>query len=334
MRTAEVTDREEWENFLLKNNPAALFQSWDWGMVQIDLGNTVIRLGWYENGALVAIAQIVCVRAKRGVFLHIRHGPVVRTDMSSPWEQVVAALKNQAHAHRALFIRISPLIPNTPENQSLLHAFGFIPAAIHAMDAELCWLLDLTPTAEEILKNMRKTTRYEIRKAESLGVQVHSSDTVKDIHQFMTLYDTTISRHGFVGHKGILEEFMVFARRKQAVLLSGIYDGQIQAAAIILFYGNQGIYHHGASVASKIPVSSLVQWEAIKLTKQRGYAQYNFWGIADDDNTRHPWKGLTLFKKGFGGFEQRYIHAQDLPIHPLYIIPRSVEIVRKRMKGY
>ncbi len=334
MQIREVVDREEWEIFLLKNNPAALFQSWDWGEVQLKSGNKVIRYGWYQEDSLQAISQIVLVNAKRGVFLHIRHGPVMQDNSTAAWDSVISFLRKLAREQHALFVRISPLIPDSADVQARLREYRFIPAAIHAMDAELCWLLDVTPKEDELLKAMRKTTRYEVRKAQNLGVKIRISESVDDLKFFYALYEQTVSRHKFIGHRGITEEFSVFSSRNQAVLLTGEYEGKILAAAIVLFYGKQGIYHHGASVSSKVPVSSLVQWEAIRLTKERGYPLYNFWGIADDANEHHPWKGLSLFKKGFGGYEQKYLHAHDLPIHPLYFIPRSVEIVRKRMKGY
>ena len=60
-----------------------------------------------------------------------------------------------------------------------------------------------------------------------------------------------------------------------------------------------------------------------------GCNYYNFWGIAPPDKPKHPWAGLSVFKKGFGGFEEAYLHAQDFPISPKYYLNYVVERVRK-----
>ena len=195
-------------------------------------------------------------------------------------------------------------------------------------------MLDLGPSEDAILAGMRKTVRYEIRHAEKDGIEVFSTTNPEYLKEFFALYAQTSTRQGFVPHTGIREEFEVFTKKHQAVLYLGKAGGQTLSAAIILYYGNQAIYHHGASVPSKLPVSSVIQWEAIREAKKRGMNVYNFWGIAPENSLKHPWRGITLFKKGFGGREINYIHAQDLAISPMYVLPRTVELVRRISRGY
>lgn len=331
---AEVDNKSLWESFIKRNSPASLFQSWLWGDVQESLGTKVWRLGVYKNDDLIGIALVTKVDAKRGKFLHVRHGPIFNKNTPENWSCTLKYLISLAHKEGCWFIRVSPLLADTPENRQLFNTMRFAEAPIHAMDAELCWVLDIDKSDDELLQGMRKTTRYEIKRAIKFGVKVSKAQTTDDLHTFMQLYDRTSSRQGFVPHKGIYEEFNIFNRSEQALLLLGSIHDEILAGAIIVFYGNQAIYHHGASIPNTIPVSYLVQWEALREAKKRGYKIYNFWGIAPDDNPNHPWRGITLFKKGFGGREIKYIHAQDLPVSPLYILPRTVETVRRMSKGY
>lgn len=300
-------NQADWDNYILKHAPSALFQSWKWGEVEKKLGHKVWRLEWPD-----AIAQVVKVEARRGTFLHIRHGPIGKIHV----DDLIKLAKHES----VWFIRISPQVQHIEEK-------GFVSAPIHAMDGELCWVLDLTLPEEELLTNMRKTTRYEIRRAQKLGVTVTKSH---DLKTFFDLYDQTSSRHNFVQHKGIREEFDLL----DAELFLASYERKILAAAIILSFGDEAIYHHGASISSKVPASYLLQWEAIREAKIRGKSVYNFWGIAPENRPNHPWRGITLFKKGFGGREIRFIHAHDLPISPLYAITRTIEMGRKILKGY
>lgn len=334
LRIAIVESTSTWEWFVLRYSPQALFQSWMWGEVQKRANMPIYRFGFYSGEKLVGVAQAMLVKAKRGTFLHVRHGPVLEKGDHKTWKSVVSLLTAEAKKYDCLFVRISPLLPDTEDTAALFSSLKTKPAAIHRMDGEYCWVLDLDKPEDELLTGMRKTIRYEIRKGIKDGVEVFSTTNSANLTDFFDLYSATSTRQGFVPHTGIREEFEVFAKAKQAMLYVGKFEKKTTAAAIILYYGHQAIYHHGASVQTSVPVSPLVQWEAILDAKKRGMKVYNFWGIAPENSPKHPWRGITLFKKGFGGRELRYSHAQDIPISPLYIIPRAIETVRRLMRGY
>ena len=102
-----------------------------------------------------------------------------------------------------------------------------------------------------------------------------------------------------------------------------------------MFYGDNASYVHGASVASsEVPASYLLQWEAIKKAKQEGFAVYSLWGIAPNEDKRHPLYGISLFKKGFPGQERDYVGAWDAPIGMKYHLVRAVEKYRKFRNGF
>lgn len=334
LRIAPVNSSKIWEAFLLSRAPSALFQSWSWGEVLKKQGKTVWRYGVYDGNTLIGIFQVVKVVARRGNFLHVRHGPVFKKQLKLYWNELFTYLKDVAKNEHVLFLRVSPLIAVTTEHAALLRSFHFIPAAIHAMDGELCWVLDLAPSEEELLMGMRKTTRYEIARAQKLGVSIEKSENPRDLIYFHKLYEKTSERHGFIPHSGIDEEFESFVKEKMALLFLGRHEGKVLASAIILFYGDQAIYHHSASMPTNIGVNYFLQWEAIREAKKRGMHVYNFWGIAPDDKPNHPWIGLSLFKKGFGGHAVDYIHAHDLPLSPFYVLSRLVEIIHRVKKGY
>jgi len=78
------------------------------------------------------------------------------------------------------------------------------------------------------------------------------------------------------------------------------------------------------------PGNYLLQWEAIKEAKKRGMKKYNFWGVAPLDSKDHRFSGISIFKRGFGGEDVQYLHAQDLIInHKKYVITFAIEKIRK-----
>jgi peptidoglycan pentaglycine glycine transferase (the first glycine) len=313
----EIQSQKEWDSFVLAHSPMALFQSWEWGEVEKKLGNSVWRWGWCTGKCLTGVAQIEKIAARRGTFLHVRHGAIGKINYDD--------LKKLAKKEGAWFIRVSPRLP--PHEEKQYKKLGFVPAPIHAMDAELCWVLDLDKSEEELLADMRKTTRYEIRRAKKMGVKVEKSTDTK---RFFDLYNKTSERHNFVQHTGIREEIGSL----DAEVLLAIHEAKAVAAAIIVYFGDEAIYHHGASIPNKVGASYLLQWEAIREAKIRGLKLYNFWGIAPEDKMNHPWRGITLFKTGFGGRQMEFMHAQDYPVSPLYVIPKTIEQIRKKIKGY
>lgn len=327
-------EKSIYDTFIATHGSWSLFQSWDWGEVQKSLHVAVERIGIFKQQKLICTAQIFCIQARRGTYTHIRQGPVFLPGHecdSAVWQLVLEYIKTTPLYKKALFIRANPMLERSNETESLMKSKGFKEAPIHAMDAQLCWVLPLNKNEDELLQGMRKTTRYLVRQAQKQAIRIVESN---DIAAFSRLYKMTSSRHGFVQHSGIEVEYELFARENKALLLLGYAGNELLSAAIIIFHADQAIYHHGASISSKIPVSYVLQWEAIRRAKSRGCRIYNFWGIAPQDNPKHPWSGLTLFKQGFGGEPRSFMSAYDLPLSSLYVLPYTIDRLRKWRKGY
>lgn len=340
MHVTEIHDKEAWEAFLQTNASHSLFQSWNWGetIIKVKAQRSKVkdfwRLGFYEGETLVGIAQVERVVARRGTFFHVRHGPILSSWTRHHLNSVLELLKKMAVEYKASFIRVSPLIDNTREHHDVFASLGFRDSPMHAMDGEYCWVLDISRSEEDILSGMRKTTRYLIRQAQKLGVEIRQSTDPADIPAFLSLYQETAQRHGFVKHRGVKEEFVQFLKDDQIRLFLGYHQNELLSGAMIIFYHDQAIYHHSASIDQKVPVNYLLQWEVIKEAKRRNKRLYNLWGIAPEGKPRHPWQGLSLFKKGFGGRTIEYLHAQDYPLTKQYWLVYLLERMRRQLKGY
>jgi lipid II:glycine glycyltransferase (peptidoglycan interpeptide bridge formation enzyme) len=312
MEIKEITSRAIWDDFLQKVAPHTFLQTWEWGEFNRALGHKIFRLGFFE-GELQAVCLVLLIKAKRGIFLFVPHGPLVLNSKPYVLKIVLEQLKQLARSNRAIFLRVSPLLLNTPENQALYRDAGFRPAPIH-MHAERMWLLDITPSEASLLSGMRKNCRTAIRKAEKAGVDVLISRDVKDLSHFIRLYQETATRQRFVPFSDdyLKWELGSFKATDSAAIFLGSHQNQIRSAALVIFTTTEAFYHQGASViGDPTPVSHAVQWAVIREAKRRGCRYYNFWGVAPESAVNHPWAGLSYFKRGFGGFELEYLHAQD-----------------------
>ncbi len=228
--------------------------------------------------------------------------------------------KNYAKLCGAQFIRVSRF-PKSDSAEQFFKEQKFRQSAIQTIDAEVCWVLDITKPEEELLKQMRKSHRYLIKKSHTMAIKIIKTKDVEKLADFLPLYKELSVRKHFVAHKGVSEEFKTFAGTDEEVLFLAEYEGKIIAGAIIAFVGNTAIYRHSASddAYKQIPASYLIQWEAIKEAKKQGKKTYNFWGIAPVGSVNHPWSGLSLFKTGFGGEYEFFLPTLDLPLSIGYI---------------
>src|SRR3989338_5427151 len=338
MKIIEIKERGIWEKFIKDNCPQALFSSWNWGEVSKHTHSRqesdFVRWGLVDK-ELTGICQIQKISARRAAFFHLRHGPILSKWTGERFKFLLVNVVDYARKLKVSFIRISPLIEDNQSNRNFFRLFGFSPSPIHRMDGEVCWVLDLNLTRDQLLLNMRKTTRYLIRAAGKSAVSIVKTTDEARLKNFLKLYSLTARRQKFIGHEGIREEFRQLVKDNQIMIFEGYYQKQLLSSALILFYNEQAIYHHSASIPSKIPVNYLLQWEVILEAKRRGMSVYNFWGIAPEGRPRHPWRNLSLFKKGFGGREVNYLHSQDLPVNNFkYRINYLIESYRKISKGY
>ncbi len=322
---------------------------------------------------LIGVALVIKITARRGTFLFVPHGPIKIQNAKIKnqndnlklkiLETLLKELKKIAKEEKVDFIRIAPIWERNEKNIRVFKTLGFREAPIH-MHPELTWELDITTSEEDLLKNMRKTTRYLVRHAQkNKDIKLKKSLELKDIEKFQGLEQATVNRRHFTPFslEYLKNEFLAFSSNEQIVLSLGKYRDEVVAGGIFVFWQGIGFYHHGASSLKypKAPVSYLILWEAIKEAKNRGCKKFNFWGIIpvfaevktgnskseilnskqipnpklQIPNKKHPWYGLTLFKIGFGGYKKEYVKTQDLPISKKYWLNYIIETVRKNKRG-
>ena len=330
MEIKEITNKEEWEGFLKEAKEKTFLHSWQWGEFQRLMRGKVWRFGLYEETELKAVALVVRVAAKRGTFLLVPHGPVfAEATAVKPVSEfeilrvLLEKLKEIAKEENASFIRINPILKRGEKNNAIFKQLGFRKAPTQ-MHPEASWKLDLAVFEEQLFSGMRKTTRYLLRQAmKNQDIAIRQSSSLADVAVFSKLHEQVSKRQTFVpfSREYLENEFAVFSKDNGVLLFMGTYKGEIAAAAFVVFWSGIGFYHHAVSLPkfSKLSIPHLLQWEAIKEAKRRGYMLYDFWGYVDPKTQpKHPWAGPTLFKQGFGGEPTLYVKTQDYPLSLKY----------------
>lgn len=359
MNILEATDSVAWDTFLSAAKFRPFLQSFTMGEVYREIGQSPIRLTASEGGKTLGMCFAHVVPARRGKHLSVPYGPIFDSllqdqDRKNVFEHLVNTLKEKAAEHNCAFIRMSPFFleeaPKIP---------GAVSSPLHLL-AEHVWYLPLVTedpwklpatryplparTEDEILKEMRKTTRNLIRRAERDGVTIEaSSDPERDLEIFLKLHEETRRRHTFTPYSTAFfrSQVKLFSKRNELTLYLAKFQGEVIATSIHMHAFGETGYHHGASSSahSKIPASYLLQWRAIQDAMKRGDHVYNFWGIAPllPDGTpdrSHPFAGVTLFKTGFGGSVFNLIHCFDIPVSKKYWLTYGFETFRKWRRGF
>ncbi len=328
-------NKKRWEEFNLSTPDPSFLQSWYWGNFHEALGNKVVRIAFLEKGKLRGIAQVIREKAKSGTHFLCPAGPVIDFKNTSLFLRFVDTIKKLSKKEKVVYLRIRPQILDDPKQRKFLKKNGFVSAPLH-LHAETTWKLDLSPPIDEILKNMRKTTRYLIRRAEKDGVCVKQSTNPKEAATLYRLQMETVQRHKFAPFS---KEFFAklsqaFLPTKNLIFLKACFKNKTQAIAMFMLYGKEVTYHYSGSSNEypKISSSYAMLWEAIKMAKQKGFKLFNFWGIAPEGTKNHRFSGVTTFKTGFGGFRVNYIHAHDLPTSPFYLPTYIFGLIRKKLR--
>lgn len=338
-RIKKLNDRKLWDEVASRYENATFILSWNWGEFERSRGVNFDNYAIYDSeDNIVGLLPVKQVKALRGRYLHLRHAPLMDWENAQLVELVMKFLRKMARKGGWQFVRMSPLLANSPLSYDLLKENKLKPATAHAVDAENTLVLDLTKTEENLMMEMRKNTRYSIRKAEKMGVKVVSTSGMENFDQFWTIFEDAVKRNQWVAYSRsyIEKEFEILAKDNMARMFFSFYGSKPIAASIFTYFNGHSVYHHSGSLTQyrEIPAAYLLQWEAIKYAKANGMRVHNLWGVSPEDNKEHPWYGLSLFKRGFGGYEVQTVHAHDMIVYPFAYMTRFYENWENKRNGY
>lgn len=319
---------------------AHVMQSWEWGEFREKMGLKVLRYGIYKQGKLKTAFQLTIhlIPFSNKTVGYLPKGVF-------PDKEFAEALKKIGKKYNCAFIKIEPNVilreSSTEGSSQLREAEDSSPASpvrndkaidssfrrsFKPMFSKFNFLLDLTKTEEELLKQLSSKTRYNIRVAQKHGVKVEERSDEEALEIYLRLYFETTKRQGFAGHNRHYHKTVWEALRKKdmARLLIAEYNGEPLTAWMLFNFKDTLFYTYGGSTQTHKEVMSnnLVCWETIKLGKKLGLKQFDMWGaLGPSADPKDPWFGFHKFKQGYGGKLVEYIGTYDLIFNwPVYLL--------------
>lgn len=347
LRRAVAADRTAWQAFLAATQSGDFLHDWGWAVVAAHDGEPQRRFVLEQAGAIVGIvaAQVRPLPLGRSMW-YVPHGPVLDYAHEAASERlgaIVAGLRAAAHADRALAVKLEPrLAARAPELAACArHGLRRAGATIQVGQTRIVPLAD----DETLIGAFDKDTRYAVRRAEREGVEVHRIDDANDLSAVDRLYELvgqTQRRAGFpmpalrryrlawqaLAGGGVASIFE--ARREQELLASGmlVIEGDRS------FYLFAGSTREGRGEPKRYATYAL-QWQMMRHARDRGVRLHDLWGVAPHGaGVEHPWYGVGLFKKGFGGSEVRWAGTWDIVISPrLYRLRAAIGRARSGLRA-
>lgn len=319
-------------NEIVKKYPEANFlQSPEYGKMNELLKDKAIQSDFDGKGHALMIVR----NAKRGRYLEIPCGPLTDWNDKKAVKAVFDEIIKTGKSEHCVFVRVRPQLRATENNLKLLADLGLKKSPMH-LAAEHTVVLDLTKSEDELLADMRRQTRYEVRRSLKQGITVTKDDSEEIFKEFHRVQSETAKRQGFVppNLNTLLAEREAF-KGNINIYVARTAEGEPIAYGMIIKSGKEGDYYEAAStdLNRKLPGAYALLWQAIKDLKAEGYERFNLWGIAPPNQPNHRYAGVTTFKTGFGGEVVEYVPAHDIVLSKVgYLKDYMVESIRKKRR--
>ncbi|MBQ9485142.1 peptidoglycan bridge formation glycyltransferase FemA/FemB family protein [Candidatus Saccharibacteria bacterium] len=322
---------ENWQKVVKKYPEANFLQSPEYAKMNELLGDKVI----FGDFGDTAHALMIVRSAKRGRYLEIPCGPLMDWTDTKNVKQIFKKIAETGKKEKCSFVRVRPQLNATEKNLNLLTKLGLKKSPMH-LAAEHTVMVDLKCSEEEMLARMRRQTRYEVRRADKLGITVEKNNSEELFKEFHKVQVETAKRQGFIppNLKTLLAEKEAFGGQIWIYVARNTEKKPI-AYGIIIGNGREADYYEAAStnLNRKLPGAYALLWQAMRDLKALGYERFNLWGIAPAGQPNHRYAGVTTFKTGFGGEVIEYVPAHDLVLSKLgYFKDYVVESVRKKKR--
>jgi lipid II:glycine glycyltransferase (peptidoglycan interpeptide bridge formation enzyme) len=300
----------EWSQMLDLFDDANIYQTSAYGGVRWGEKN-ISRLVLKRDGEVRGMAQLRIIRPTKLKFgmAYLRWGPLwerrgVPFDPEVPTSMAIA-IKDEYVDKRELFLRVLPnAFAGSSRATAMQAAFSkFTPEPLDAGNTYRTFVLDLSPSLDELRKGLDPKWRNKLSGAERNELKVIEGSGSVEYHAFCGIYNQMRKRKTFETTVDV-EEFRRIqedlAEHQRMHILICEDKGVPVAGLVASAMGDSAIYLLGATSDDglKSKGAYLLHWTMIQWLKRNETRWYDLGGI---DPKMNP--GVYSFKRGFSGMD-------------------------------
>lgn len=298
----------EWSRMLDLFEDANVYQTWAYGAIRWgrkNLSHLVLKC----KGEVVGVAQLRIVRPASLNFgmAYLRWGPLCHRrgaefDLDVA-ERMARCLEREYVHKRGLLLEVLPnAFVGSTRAEILQSAFStFSSASLSSTEPYRTFVLDLSPSLEQLRRRLDPKWRNKLSGAEKNGLVIIAGSGIEEYRDFCRMYKQMQQRKSFettvdVEEFARIQEALPHAQRMRVLICK--HEGTPVAGLVASVMGDSAIYLLGATSDDGLRAkgSYLLQWTLIQWLKQQGVRWYDLGGI---DPQKNP--GVYSFKKGLSG---------------------------------
>lgn len=315
VRTREITSGAEWNRTVLGLGDPDLRQGFEWGELRRGSAGRTLRYVVLDGANPVAAiaATVWHPLGSPYPFLYASRGPVLGPAGDRAWPGLLAAAADMAARTRAVFLRLSPAVPNDdPRVPGALARHGFValPEEWTLWNApRVVMSLDLGPSEAELKRRMRESTRLSLGRVQKAGGRVDIDVSREGVVRLHRLLVATGRRKGYPVRElaFFLDLQREYLTRGQGCLVIATHGGRDLAGVLGIRFGRRAhLLYSGVDgddpQARKLRAGTAAHWELIRWAKNAGCQILDWGGAATGYPPRQedPGFGIYDFKRGFG----------------------------------
>jgi lipid II:glycine glycyltransferase (peptidoglycan interpeptide bridge formation enzyme) len=326
--TLDAKDRAKWNAFIAEEFPpvGAFLEAWEWGNFKETLYGNVTRYAIVEDTAWIACFHIETHALPLGFkYGYAPRGPVLKKELWNDESKVndifscIAMYLKQNLSH-LIFVRFEPAY----KTSFACYDRKPFKKSVSYLQPRFNQLITLN-TPEELQKTFSGDVRHDLRAAERIAVTVTDTDqlTKEEDQAFEKMKSDTRNR----SHKNIFPSDEYFTHLLESFkdapadetyrpflrFFIASRQGVPVAIYLCVMFADTFTYLYGASYSGSISkrAPAYLHWKAMQYAASRGIQYYDLGGVDEAS-----WKGLTYFKKQFGGETLEYVGTINAIMRP------------------
>lgn len=319
------TDRAVWDGYVdqFQGHPQQL---WGWGQTKGMHGWSVDRVLVNDGENTIGCAQLLIRKLPLPfrALVYVPRGPMCSAaDATAVLEQLAGYASSR---HRGVALSIEPDWDAESPFAQAVAAAGFA-SSTNTVLIPRTLILDLGKSDDELMADMSKSTRANIRKVMRSQVEFRKVGTSAELEQVLGIYHETAARAGFGIHE---DQYYrdIFTNLGEGSPIIGAFDGEQLLAFVWLARSGATAFELYGGVSAegqKQRVNYGVKWAALAAMREDGCSRYDFNGLLND--------GISDFKKQFAKHENMLLGTWEKPLSPLYpVYARAMPAARKGLQ--
>lgn len=288
-------------------------QSWEWGEARRQMGIKVLRITDGKNIFQLTIHPLI---------FNYYIGYLPRSVF--PSKEILEFLYDWGKKNKIILFKIEPYIEKSKikmQNAKLQVKNQNLIRSKHPLFPDWTQVLDITKSEDELLRQMKPKTRYNIKLAQKKGVVVKEESNEKGYKIFEKLYFDTCKRQKYFGHTPKYHQ-IVWKNLKNSIahILISYYQNTPLVAYELFHFKDTFYYPYGGSSTEfrNLMAANLIMWEAIRLGKKLGAKKFDMWGsLPPGYDLKKDWSGFTRFKEGYKTEFVQMVGSYDLIVSPI-----------------